>query len=377
MLTTANVLTYVLPTLLVFLVHAPIDNGGFRWAWNAGFNRVLRTHFSSPEQQKYLQLIRKWAMEHNPSKHTSSHWWYSELGSLTPAFDALVHSPEVASMFASIFSPRWYTVIPVWGMNEIYVSGPNRKGNSDTVFYTKHIDGPFPFFPFASCFRCIVGMDNNTQVSTVFPMVPTSITAQQGNLVAFDFHREPHFIQDHPNAGLANKEQRIVLKLHFVTYPTLLMPLGRLLAFMSTCYNQLFRLLFVSTITPETALEKFGAWNVVFWTHAFNKAEEYVGWNNLSYLALLVHLSVASSQPLVLLLGTSFVHYVRYIKTFYWRTELQWATFKRDVLVFKTVSLSQLVAHYLHSTLLRARARSLHYCGPSPYPSRYCLSATS
>ena len=62
MLTTANVLTYVLPTLLVFLVHAPIDNGGFRWAWNAGFNRVLRTHFSSPEQQKYLQLIRKWAM---------------------------------------------------------------------------------------------------------------------------------------------------------------------------------------------------------------------------------------------------------------------------------------------------------------------------
>ena len=116
---------------------------------------------------------------------------------------------------------------------------------------------------------------------------------------------------------------------------------------------------------------------MVFWTHAFNKAEEYVGWNNLSYLALLVHLSVASSQPLVLLLGTSFVHYVRYIKTFYWRTELQWATFKRDVLVFKTVSLSQLVAHYLHSTLLRARARSLHYCGPSPYPSRCSLSATS
>ena len=35
------------------------------------------------------------------------------------------------------------------GMNEIYVAAFSHDKNSDTVFYTKHIDGPFGILPFA------------------------------------------------------------------------------------------------------------------------------------------------------------------------------------------------------------------------------------
>lgn len=52
-------------------------------------------------------------------------------------------------------------------MNEIYVTGPSRfdEGfNSDQIFYTKHVDGPWGLIPFVSVFRCIVGMDKNMMV---------------------------------------------------------------------------------------------------------------------------------------------------------------------------------------------------------------------
>lgn len=52
-------------------------------------------------------------------------------------------------------------------MNEVYVTGPPRFDqdvNSDQVFYTKHVDGPYTLIPFVSVFRCIVGMDKNKLV---------------------------------------------------------------------------------------------------------------------------------------------------------------------------------------------------------------------
>jgi hypothetical protein len=53
-------------------------------------------------------------------------------------------------------------------MNEIYVTGPPRSEegpNSDQIFYTRHVDGPWGFVPFVSVYRCIVGMDKNLLVS--------------------------------------------------------------------------------------------------------------------------------------------------------------------------------------------------------------------
>lgn len=71
-------------------------------------------------------------------------------------------------MFRSLFSERHYCVDVIEGMNEIYVTGPVRldeTSNSDQVFYTRHVDGPWGLIPFVSVYRCIVGMDKNMMVS--------------------------------------------------------------------------------------------------------------------------------------------------------------------------------------------------------------------
>ena len=68
------------------------------------------------------------------------------------------------------------------GMNEVYVTGPSRKSegaNSDNIFYTRHVDGPWGLIPFVSVYRCIVGMDKNMMVksnqmkSCSIPSLPT------------------------------------------------------------------------------------------------------------------------------------------------------------------------------------------------------------
>merc|ERR1711966_448748 len=111
--------------------------------------------------------------------------------------------------FRERFGTNW-SIDVLWGMNEVYVSSPpSVKNTSDEVFYTRHIDGPYYYVPFASCFRMIIGLDANEAITTKFPMVPTECAAQNGDVLAFDFHREVHYIEK--NEGITNKEFRIVL----------------------------------------------------------------------------------------------------------------------------------------------------------------------
>jgi hypothetical protein len=44
--------------------------------------------------------------------------------------------------------------------------------------------------PFVLYYRIIIGLDANEEITTKFPMVPTEIAAQNGDVLAFDFHRE-------------------------------------------------------------------------------------------------------------------------------------------------------------------------------------------
>ena len=39
------------------------------------------------------------------------------------------------------------------------------------MFYTRHIDGPYYYVPFASCYRMIIGLDKNEEIATIFPML--------------------------------------------------------------------------------------------------------------------------------------------------------------------------------------------------------------
>ena len=168
----------------------------------------------------------------------------------------------------------------VQDMNEVYVTGPSRSDenlNSDHIFYSKHVDGPFGFFPFCSVFRCIVGMDRNFVIKTHFPMnslLDTNIC--EGDVIAFDFNREVHFISRDETRRSESDKFRVTLKLHYVIYPRILLPLGKLLHGLNAAYNRLFRSLFLKTLHPQSATERFLAWNVVINSSSFNSFEMYI-----------------------------------------------------------------------------------------------------
>ncbi len=124
------------------------------------------------ERTKDMRTIREWTMDHNPSEIMSTHFWFSELPTAAKqAFHNIAHSKKVNSTFRSLFGESHYCVDVLPGMNEIYVSGPPREEsafNSDHVFYSRHVDGPFGFIPFVSVYRCIVGLDRNMMVSIYY-----------------------------------------------------------------------------------------------------------------------------------------------------------------------------------------------------------------
>eukprot|EP00051_Salpingoeca_urceolata_P012576 m.155579 g.155579 ORF g.155579 m.155579 type:complete len:639 (-) comp17535_c1_seq1:32-1948(-) len=314
--------------------------------------RVVDGKFVSQGDVQDLGDIREWVMEKGPSDVTSSHWWYRDLtGNVRTAFERLATSDCMLAAYRKVFPESSdFVVEPLWGMNEIYVSAPaareDRKGTSDEVFYTEHIDGPFALFPWTSCYRTIVALDNNTEFSTHYSLMQSSYTAANGDFVAFDFNREPHFItQDRERR---NESHRVVLKLHYCMYrrgPLAL--LGKLLCFLNVKYNQLFRALFLATIAPKSALNKaFSAYGVVFGTKLVNSVEMFVGYDNLAYLVAVCVLSYALNSYTLLLVATSFVHYFQYITLYYYRCNVRYGAFKRDSLLFKTLALIHLIGLY-------------------------------
>jgi len=252
-------------------------------------------------------------------------------------------------MFRGLFSERHYAVDEIQGMNEIYVTGPARfqdVSNSDNVFYTRHVDGPLGFIPFVSVYRCIVGMDKNEMVTTHFPLADIADNACEGDVMAFDFNREVHYITRDELKAQESDDFRVVLKLHYCVYPRIMAPLGWLMHFLNVKYNQLFRSLFLTTINPTTPYQHFLAWNVNGNTKLFDWIETFVGVRSMLYLALVGSVAYVTGEYNVFFALTSVVHYLRYITTFYVRKGIDFGSFKRDVLLFKSIALAQLFYHY-------------------------------
>jgi hypothetical protein len=317
------------------------------------FHRVIQCNMvkdAGVSQKKNLSTVREWAMNQNPSPSRSSHWWYRDLkGVEKAAFDACANCTQVVNAFRSLFSERHYCMDIVNGMNEIYVTGPSRfdqVSNSDNVFYTRHVDGPLGFIPFASVYRCIVGMDQNEMVTTHFPLADISHNACEGDVLAFDFNREVHYISRDESKKDISDDFRVVLKLHYCIYPRILWPLGQLLHWLNVKYNQLFRALFLTTINPQTKYQHFLAWNVNSQTVAFNTLETAIGLRSLFYLSMVSAIWYITGVYEIFFALTSYVHYFRYITTFYVRRGIDFGSFKRDVLLFKTLALIQLFYHY-------------------------------
>jgi hypothetical protein len=354
---TAYRVYHLLPLVAVLAANFVSKDGAMSFPWQFQRSRMLTCKLTSAEDVGSLEKIRAWTMLQKPSKVTSSHWWHTAPAPDTPAekvlpadmreaFDRIATCKTIRDMFSARFSKGWRLDV-LNGMNEVYVSSPTTvKATSDEVFYTRHIDGPYYFVPFASCYRMIIGMDKNEEIATIFPMLNQSVAAQKGDVLAFDFHREVHYIKK--TEGVVNTDFRVVLKVHYCIYPAWALPFGKLLGVLSTRYNKLFRALFLATIAPDSFVSRVMAWNVVFWTKVVYVIEMYFGYSNIAYLAAMVALGCFVDYR-VFLIGTSFVHYLRYINTYYHREGVAYGDFKRDALLYKSLAVSQLVVLYAHA----------------------------
>lgn len=316
--------------------------------WLVSKNEVLFCKLSSEEQKKTRAGLRDWVVSQKPSTEHTTHWWHLQLpADCKKHFDALAYSDTVREAFHARFDPRAWVVEPVEGMNEIYVASEHHNFNSDTVFYMDHCDGPWSIWPFCGLYRCMLAINENKQIRTVFPDVDSSWTLTDGDCAIFDFNREIHLIDNNPEPNVGH---RISLKLHYVVYPRCLAPVGRWLKQATTAYNIAARYTFLNTLEP-TGIWRLMAWVVLASTKGKFLLEKHVGANNIAYVAALGLVSFLAGSCNIFLAGTSFVHYLIYISTYHVGSRkeksVSFGAFKRNAVFYKTLAGGQLAFHYL------------------------------
>lgn len=275
--------------------------------WNNKKNSVYKSKIEDHEE---INKIRKWAINQNPSNNKSTHWWYKNLPTdVCMTFYKIALNENIVKMFRANYGDD-YNIDILNDMNELYVTAPSQTQNnntSDQIFYTPHIDGPFYLFPFASCYRTIIGLDDNSNVTTCFNMIPYKIALKKGDVVSFDFHRECHYIYN--NLDSVNNDLRVVMKVHYCIYPKWAYYFGRTLGLMSIYYNKLFRNLFLFTIIKNNNFKKYLSSSMILITKIVHDIEFYIGYNNISYIFMLYILSLYTNSH-VFLFGSSYIHYL-------------------------------------------------------------------
>jgi hypothetical protein len=261
-----------------------------------------------------IDRLRDWVILQNPVNDNSSHWWYSELpADISLLYSKIARNQNILDM---LVKNTKCNVDIINDMNEIYVSAPQKDSHttSDKIFYTKHIDGPYYLFPFASCYRVILGLDDNSNVITCFNMIPEDTIVAKGDAVAFDFHREPHYIYN-KTANVIDGH-RVVLKIHYCVYPWWAYYFGKTLSRLSINYNRNFRNLFLYTLNADNTnntdnkYKKNIAYLMILSTHIFHNIEYYIGYNNISFSCLLYYIGYMTHYN-VFLLGCLAIHYLR------------------------------------------------------------------
>jgi len=323
--------------------------------WKFQNSRVLNCKLNNDIYS--LNLIRDWVIKQPPPINTSTHWWCKDLPpNINELFCDISKNNKIIEMFKTSFGNDCIVDI-LDDMNEIYVSPPlnnNKnftKNASDNIFYTRHIDGPFFYIPFASCYRVIVGLDDNKDTMTVFNIIPETYIIKTGDVVGFDFHRECHYItpiiryNDINNYTIYNKKYRVILKIHYCVYPKWAFVFGFILSKLSIMYNKLFRKLFLFTLKPQNKYIKYLAKSMIITTKVYHDIEYYIGNNNIQYILLLYFISTKTNYY-VLLLSTSFIHYLRWIDTSVNNIDIN-NIFRRDYYFYKFIYMLQFIHMYL------------------------------
>lgn len=288
-----NHMYYLLPCLLSNLKCMKSIYGNLFVASNNVVYGKVKSH--------HLSTIRKWVIENkNLSKDTTTHWWYTELPiDKRTAFQEIMNSKEILDIFKSMYKSKHWIIDSVEKMNEIYVASEKHTQNSDTVFFMKHIDGPwYLLFPFCKVYRCILAINENHRISTIFPNIGKTYTLNCGDFVGFDFNREIHYIKTNKDA--VDTERRITLKLHYTVYPKCFWLLGKVLKKLTTFYDIRARQLFLATLNPNNNKTKRLSKSILYITHLTYLIENYIGFYNI---VLLIFVYVFDEQILVMLLN--------------------------------------------------------------------------
>ena len=207
----------------------------------------------------------------------------------------------------------------------------------------EHCDGPWSVYPWCFVYRCMVAVNENVQVETVFPMEGSGSCLSDGDVVGFDYHREIHIIRDLPTK---NTDRRVTMKLHYVVYPRCFGFLGRFLAKLASFYNWAARNLFLSTIAPANTFWKFMAFMVLFVTRSVFELEKRAGLSSVVAVLAAYYIGNNFIHEHFFLAFTSYTHYCMYIATYQIREGINFGTFKRNVVFFKSIALFHLGYNY-------------------------------
>lgn len=249
--------------------------------------RVLSTNITDTVTEKASEKLKTWAIQNmeNNSVAVSHHWWYLELPvEIRQWMDVCTSSTKISSMFNSIFDPLLYHAEIIPEMNEIYISGEDRTNEymqSDRVFFIPHIDGPFIWMPFVSVYRCMIGLNENSRIITHFPIQSEKKKVQTGDVLAFDYNREIHYISVCADGGKTKEEPRIALKVHYCIYPKCMFWLGMCMYSLNVTYNTTMRKAFLETIQPNTYISRLKGSIIVIATHTYVSIERYIGYRNI------------------------------------------------------------------------------------------------
>jgi hypothetical protein len=327
------------------------------FSWFPGsltFNRIIKGDVYEEKSEdktnvttrQYFKILKEWAIQNMTEKDISHHWWYETLPSIQK--DMFYHFTFDKSIFeklSQLFDRNTYTIEPLFGMNELYVTSKTRGNesvHSDNVFFTPHIDGPFLFVPFVSVYRILLGLNDNKEVETIFPMNDFSHVLNKGEFLGFDFSREIHYI-DYKQNMEEQLEPRVTLKLHYVMYPKWMSHFGKFIGYLNVEYNRLFRSLFLHTIKPTSIIEYMNSYFVVWSTNIFYIGELHIGYKNILYL-LLIHYYKNSynlnDETMCALVAIPL--YYKLLSTYWYHNcinRIESACFKRDILLYFSVSL--------------------------------------
>ena len=339
-------------------------------------NRCLVTHLTSKSSHAAVANLHQWLKTNVPVTDETMHIWPHEKNNnrnndgdeLTDANTTMIEEDdEVMKIFRESFASHHFDIVPIPGMSEIYVTATGKKyegsksiqeskkksPTSDNIFYTPHVDGPYWFLPFTSCYRILVGLTHNSMVRTRFPLNcdPLDQVIDTHDVVGFDYNREQHWIDHAPNQ--VNEERRSLLKLHYIIYPKGWHRYGAYCASLSQKFNAASRSNFISVLRPTSSYGKCKVRLMCMRTNAMALWEQNIGWTNSARIPMMY---MCCSERFFLVI-TSFSHYLIMMCTLAsaGRTgttngtgiQIAHCQFIRDCILFKTISLIHLANYIL------------------------------